>query len=117
MPGLIPTNSTRTPGSSRSRSRLSSDGGCFALTRAGAARTRFRTRFDLDCLAKMANWLFKEEPTHYSFDELVSDGATQWTGVRNPLAQKYLRSVRRGDSIFYYHTGDEKRIVGIARAA
>lgn len=63
------------------------------------------------------NWLFKEEPTHYSFDDLVRDGQTSWTGVKNPLAQKHLRAVKKGDRIFYYHTGDEKAVVGIARAA
>jgi predicted RNA-binding protein with PUA-like domain len=62
------------------------------------------------------NWLFKEEPTHYSYDNLVKDGKTSWTGVRNPLAQKHLRSVQKGDRIFFYHTGDEKAVVGIARA-
>jgi predicted RNA-binding protein with PUA-like domain len=62
------------------------------------------------------NWLFKEEPSHYSYDDLVRDGKTSWTGVRNPLAQKHLRSVRKGDRIFFYHTGDEKSVVGIARA-
>jgi predicted RNA-binding protein with PUA-like domain len=62
------------------------------------------------------NWLFKEEPTHYSYDDLVRDGKTSWTGVRNPLAQKHLRSVKKGDRIFFYHTGDEKAVVGVARA-
>jgi len=62
------------------------------------------------------NWLFKEEPTHYSYDDLVRDGKTSWTGVKNPLAQKYLHQVRKGDRIFYYHTGDEKSVVGVARA-
>ena len=62
------------------------------------------------------NWLFKEEPTHYGFDELVKDGRTAWSGVKNPLAQKHLRSVKKGDRIFYYHTGDEKAVVGIAKA-
>lgn len=62
------------------------------------------------------NWLFKEEPTHYSYDDLVKDGRTSWTGVRNPLAQKHLRSVRKGDRIFYYHTGNEKAVVAIAKA-
>jgi predicted RNA-binding protein with PUA-like domain len=61
-------------------------------------------------------WLFKEEPTHYSFDDLVRDKRTQWSGVRNALAQKHLRSVKKGDYIFYYHTGDEKSVVGIAKA-
>jgi predicted RNA-binding protein with PUA-like domain len=63
------------------------------------------------------NWLFKEEPTHYSFDDLVKDGKTSWTGVRNPLAQKHLRQVKKGDRIFYYHTGKEKAVVAIAKAA
>src|SRR5437016_13681183 len=63
------------------------------------------------------NWLFKEEPTHYSFDALVKDKRTVWSGVKNPLAQKHLRSVKKGDRIFYYHTGNEKAVVGIARAA
>jgi predicted RNA-binding protein with PUA-like domain len=62
------------------------------------------------------NWLFKEEPANYSFDALVKDGKTVWSGVKNPLAQKHLRSVQKGDAIFYYHTGDEKSVVGIARA-
>jgi len=62
------------------------------------------------------NWLFKEEPTHYSFDALVKDKKTRWSGVKNPLAQKHLRSVRKGDRIFYYHTGDEKAVVGICKA-
>jgi predicted RNA-binding protein with PUA-like domain len=62
------------------------------------------------------NWLFKEEPGNYSFDALVKDGKTVWSGVKNPLAQKHLRSVKKGDAIFYYHTGDEKSVVGIARA-
>jgi predicted RNA-binding protein with PUA-like domain len=62
-------------------------------------------------------WLFKEEPTHYSFDDLAKDKQTSWTGVKNPLAQKNLRSVKKGDEIFFYHTGDEKSVVGIMRAA
>jgi predicted RNA-binding protein with PUA-like domain len=60
--------------------------------------------------------LFKEEPTSYSFDSLLKDKKTAWSGVRNPLAQKYLRSVKKGDRIFYYHTGDQKAVVGIAKA-
>jgi|SRR5688572_15624623 len=63
------------------------------------------------------NWLVKEEPTHYSFDDLVKDGRTSWTGVRNPVAQKNIRSMKEGDRIFFYHTGDVKAVVGIAKAA
>jgi predicted RNA-binding protein with PUA-like domain len=62
------------------------------------------------------NWLFKEEPTHYSFDALAKDKRTVWSGVKNPLAQKHLHAVKRGDRIFYYHTGDEKSVVGVAEA-
>src|SRR5262245_27185521 len=63
------------------------------------------------------NWLVKEEPTSYSFDRFVKDGGTRWSGVRNPLAQKHLRSIHKGDRILYYHTGSEKAVVGMARAA
>ena len=65
----------------------------------------------------MNNWLVKEEPTHYSFDDLVRDGRTVWSGVRNPLAQKNLQSMKEKDKIFYYHTGEVKAVVGIAKAA
>lgn len=62
-------------------------------------------------------WLVKEEPSNYAFDAFVKDGGTTWSGVRNPLAQKHLRSIRKGDLVFYYHTGDERAIIGIAKAA
>ncbi len=62
------------------------------------------------------NFLVKEEPSNYSYDQFAADGGTTWTGVKNPLAQKHLRSIKRGDQVFYYHTGDEKAIVGIATA-
>lgn len=64
-----------------------------------------------------SNWLVKEEPEHYSFDALTRDGQTTWSGVKNPLAQKHLRGIRKGDRIFYYHTGKEKAVVATARAA
>ena len=62
------------------------------------------------------NWLVKEEPTHYAFDALVEDKTAVWSGVRNALAQRHLRAIKKGDRIFYYHTGDEKAVVGIAKA-
>src|SRR4051794_28352090 len=62
-------------------------------------------------------FLVKEEPEHYSFDEFVKDGGTTWSGVRNPVAQKHLRSIRKGDLVFYYHTGKEKAVIGIAKAS
>ena len=65
----------------------------------------------------MAQWLVKEEPDHYSYEQLERDRKTVWAGVKNPLAQKHLRSMRKGDRIFYYHTGTQKAVVAIARAA
>ena len=61
----------------------------------------------------MANWLFKEEPSCYSFADLIRNGETTWTGVANPLAQKHLRAVKAGDCVFFYHTGGEKAVVGV----
>jgi predicted RNA-binding protein with PUA-like domain len=61
-------------------------------------------------------FLVKEEPENYSFDAFVTDGGTRWSGVKNPLAQKHLRSIQKGDEVFYYHTGKEKAVVGIAKA-
>ncbi len=60
----------------------------------------------------MARWLFKEEPEHYSFADLERDGSAVWDGVSNALARKNLRQVKKGDRIFYYHTGKEKAVVG-----
>lgn len=61
----------------------------------------------------MALWLFKEEPETYSFADLQRDGSTTWSGVSNPQAQKNLRSIKKGDRVFFYHTGKEKAVVGI----
>jgi predicted RNA-binding protein with PUA-like domain len=63
------------------------------------------------------NWLFKEEPSNFSYDAFVKDKKAVWSGVKNPVAQRNLRSVKKGDSVFYYHTGDEKSVVGIAMAS
>jgi len=63
----------------------------------------------------MAAWLFKEEPTHYNFADLQRDGKTRWDGVSNNLARQHLRRVRRGDRVFFYHTGKEKAVVGEMR--
>ncbi|HWO41930.1 MAG TPA: EVE domain-containing protein [Candidatus Eisenbacteria bacterium] len=61
-------------------------------------------------------WLFKTEPSAYSFQQLQKDEKTVWDGVKNNLALKNLKEVQKGDSILIYHTGDEKAAVGIARA-
>src|SRR5713226_10203078 len=65
----------------------------------------------------MANrWLFKTEPSAYSFQQLEKDKKTIWDGVKNNLALKNLKDIENGDQILIYHTGDEKAAVGIARA-
>jgi predicted RNA-binding protein with PUA-like domain len=65
----------------------------------------------------MALWIFKQEPTCYSFSDLRRDGQTVWDGVGNALARKNLRQIKRGDLVFFYHTGKERAIVGVMRAA
>jgi len=65
----------------------------------------------------MAYWLFKEEPDHYSLEDLFRDKGAVWAGVENNLALKHLRSVEKGDGVFYYHTGKEKAIVGVMEVA
>jgi len=61
-----------------------------------------------------SHWLLKTEPSTYSFTDLERDKKAVWDGVSNALALKHLRSMKRGDLAFIYHTGDEKQIVGIA---
>jgi predicted RNA-binding protein with PUA-like domain len=62
----------------------------------------------------MANyWLCKQEPSTYNLDRLEKDGTTVWDGVHNNLALKHIRSMKKGDLAFFYHSGDEKQIVGI----
>lgn len=62
----------------------------------------------------MAKWLFKTEPGTYSFDDLLRDKRTVWEGVKNPTALIHLRSMRKGDDVIIYHTGNVKAAVGYA---
>lgn len=65
----------------------------------------------------MANrWLFKTEPSVYSFQQLQKDKKTVWDGVANNLALKNLKDIKQGEQILIYHTGDEKAAVGVAKA-
>lgn len=59
-------------------------------------------------------WLLKTEPSVYSYDDLERDEQTMWDGVTNALALKHLRQIQTGDMALIYHTGEEKRIVGVA---
>lgn len=61
----------------------------------------------------MAYWLLKTEPSVYSFEDLVRAGQTRWDGITNPVALKYLRSAEAGDLAVIYHTGNEKRAIGV----
>jgi predicted RNA-binding protein with PUA-like domain len=61
----------------------------------------------------MAKWLMKSEPHAYSWDDLVRDRSTDWDGVRNNAARLHLRAMQPGDEAFFYHSGEERAVVGI----
>lgn len=63
----------------------------------------------------MAHWLMKSEPGSYSWGDLVRDGRTEWDGVRNNAARLHLKAMKRGDEAFFYHSMDERAVVGIMR--
>lgn len=65
----------------------------------------------------MAHWLMKSESGAYSWDDLVRDKRTEWDGVRNPTARIHLRAMKAGDEAFFYHSGDERQVVGIMRVS
>src|SRR5437899_13064029 len=60
-------------------------------------------------------WLVKQEPSSYSWSDFVAEGQTSWTGVRNYSARNNLRKMQKGDEVLFYHSGDDKAVVGIAR--
>jgi predicted RNA-binding protein with PUA-like domain len=60
-------------------------------------------------------WLMKQEPSSYSWSDFLAEGETSWTGVRNFSARNNLRKMRLGDEVLFYHSGDEKGVVGIAK--
>ena len=64
---------------------------------------------------EMAYWLLKTEPETFSWDDQVKRGAKgePWTGVRNFTARRHLQDMKKGDLAFFYHTGDEKQVVGV----
>src|SRR5712692_3821764 len=66
---------------------------------------------------RMSDWLLKTEPSDYSFEDLVKEKKTVWTGVKNPVARKHLSSMKKNDRIVVYHTGDVKAAVGLAAVA
>ena len=62
-------------------------------------------------------WLAKQEPSDYSWADFVADGSTSWTGVRNFAARNNLRRMSKGDEVLFYHSGEDKAVVGIAKVA
>jgi predicted RNA-binding protein with PUA-like domain len=60
-------------------------------------------------------WLVKQEPSDYSWSDFVRERGTSWTGVRNYAARNNLRRMSKGDEVLFYHSGEEKAVVGIAR--
>ena len=65
----------------------------------------------------MNYWMVKQEPTDYSFDDLVKDGKTDWTGVRNYQARNNLKEMKKGDKLLFYHSNVGKEVVGIAKVS
>jgi predicted RNA-binding protein with PUA-like domain len=65
----------------------------------------------------MNHWLVKSEPETYSWADFLKEGRTAWTGVRNFQARNNLRTMAKGDSVLFYHSGIEKQIVGVAKVA
>lgn len=63
----------------------------------------------------MARWLMKSEPGTYSWSDLVRDGSTEWDGVRAPAARLHLKAMKRGEEAFFYHSGDERSVIGMMR--
>jgi predicted RNA-binding protein with PUA-like domain len=63
----------------------------------------------------MAYWLFKSEPDVFSFETLKRKGPSQWDGVRNYAARNHMQAMKKGDLGFFYHTGEERAVVGIVR--
>ena len=72
---------------------------------------------DYDDRVARAHWLIKSEPFKYSFDQLTKDGKTTWDGVRNFEARNNLRAMKAGDPCLFYHSGEGKEVVGVARVA
>jgi predicted RNA-binding protein with PUA-like domain len=63
----------------------------------------------------MAHWLMKSEPSSYSWQDLVRDGHTEWDGVRNNAARLHLKAMKGGDEAFFYHSMDERSVIGVMR--
>ncbi len=88
--------------------------GDFGLSRQGAGIARDH-EIALRQNSRMNYWLAKSEPEAYAWAQLVHDGKTAWTGVRNFQARNNLRAMKKGDVVFFYHSVTDKQVVGVAK--
>jgi predicted RNA-binding protein with PUA-like domain len=65
----------------------------------------------------MNYWLVKQEPEDYAWEQFVQEGSTAWTGVRNFQARNHLKAMQKGDLVLFYHSGEQKRVVGISKVS
>ncbi len=83
----------------------------MARTREDPVAISWRQRY----LSDMGYWLIKSDPETYGWADLARDGKTAWDGIRNYKARNYLRDMRPGDLVLFYHSGDEKSVVGAVK--
>ena len=86
-----------------------------AILRAQDARSKRQARSLCYNLRVKNFWLVKQEPSSYSWSDFTAQGKTNWTGVRNYMARNNLRKMRRGDEVLFYHSGEDKAVIGIAK--
>jgi predicted RNA-binding protein with PUA-like domain len=80
------------------------------------AKTTFALRELVGLASEVKNfWLVKQEPSSYSWSDFVAEGQTSWTGVRNYTARNNLRRMEKNDEVLFYHSGEDKAVVGIAK--
>ncbi len=92
-------------------------------TRDDALRTAHATAMTTFALRELVGlasyvknfWLVKQEPSSYSWSDFVAEGQTSWTGVRNYTARNNLRRMEKNDEVLFYHSGEDKAVVGIAK--
>jgi predicted RNA-binding protein with PUA-like domain len=102
--------------SSKSQQPSSKEPETFIKPSATGAILELEVSLDVVSLEFMKSfWLVKQEPSSYSWSDFVAEGQTSWTGVRNYTARNNLRKMRVGDEVLFYHSGEEKAVVGIAK--
>jgi predicted RNA-binding protein with PUA-like domain len=86
------------------------------VRRRSSCKDVFQELFEAGNFERMKQfWLVKQEPSSYSWSDFVADKETSWTGVRNFAARNNLRKMQKGDEVLFYHSGEDKAVVGIAK--